>query len=117
MRLFIALTMSLTAGAALAGGVMPQTDQPDILYIGDGWPPNLTNGCLDRGECRLPELPKTVRHAYPVGMPRNGGIPGMGAGSGCSGAVQGVGDIRQMYDIVSRCISGGGLRNGHHPLS
>ncbi len=106
MRLLVAVTMGLMAGAASAGGVVPQAGQPDVLYIGNGWPSNLSNGCFDRGECQLPELPKTTRH-YPVGMPGNVGIPGMGAGYGCSGAVQGVGDISRMYDIVSRCINGG----------
>jgi hypothetical protein len=105
MRLLVvALTMSLLTGAAWSGGIAPQADQPDVVYIGDGWPANLTNGCVDRGECKLPEFPKVVRPSYPSAMP---GSRGFGSGTDCTGAVQGVGSIRQMYDIVTRCISGG----------
>ena len=106
MRLLVfALTMSLVTGAAWADGIAPQADQPDVVYIGDGWPANLTNGCVDRGECKLPEFPKAVRHDYPVAIPSKGG--GFGGGADCAGAVHGVGDIRQMYDNVSRCLGGG----------
>ena len=106
MRLLVAVTMSLIAGAASAGGVVPQAGEPDVLYIGNGWPSNLSNGCFDRGECQLPESLKTTKH-NPAGNVGVRGIPSMGAGYGCSGAVQGVGDISRMYDIVSRCINGG----------
>jgi len=94
--------MSLLTGAAWADGIAPQANQPDVVYIGEGWPADLTNGCVDLSECKLPELPKAVRHDYPRAMP-GGGFGGFG----CAGAVQGVGGIRQMYDIVSRCINGG----------
>jgi len=103
VRLLLALTMSLMASMASAAGVVPEAAAPDVVYIGDGWPASLTNGCADRGECQLPDLPKTVRHAYPAALP---GKSGFGGGRDCTGAAQGVGDIRTMFDAVSRCIGG-----------
>lgn len=107
MRLLVTLVVSLMAGAASADGIAPRSDAPDVLYIGGGWPANLTDGCFDRGECQLPEIAKAVRPA-PVGRTITGrGFPGGGAGSGCSGALQPGGDIAAAYATVARCLNGG----------
>jgi hypothetical protein len=104
MRLLVALLVTLSAGAALAAdGVVPEADKPDVVYIGEGWAPSLTNGCADRGACKLPELPKTERRGGAVAIPPNGFNFG---GRDCTGSLQGVAGIRQMYDLVSRCIGG-----------
>jgi hypothetical protein len=107
MRLLVALMVSLMAGAASADGVAPRSDVPDVVYIGEGWPANLTNGCFDRGECQLPEIAKAAKPANPVGRT----ITGRGfldsAGSGCSGALHAGGDIAAAYATVARCLNGG----------
>ena len=63
-----------------------------------------SQGWADRGECQLPDLPKTVRHAYPAAPPGKGGV---GGGADCTGAVHGFGDLRSMFGAVSRCIRSG----------
>jgi hypothetical protein len=106
VRVLVAFTMIAMASSAFAGGVAPESDKPDVLYIGEGWSPDLSDGCVDRGECKLPELPRAAGHAGPVAMPGKAGIFGRGSRD-CSGAVGGIGDIRGMFDTVSRCITGG----------
>ena len=50
MRLLLAVAVTFLAGAAWAGdGIVPETDKPDVVYIGEGWAPSLKDGCLDRG--------------------------------------------------------------------
>jgi hypothetical protein len=51
-KLFLA---GLVASApALATEIQPSARFPSNSYIGEGWPSNFTDGCLDRGACRLP---------------------------------------------------------------
>ena len=61
MRPLIAFMMGLTAGVAFAGEIAPRADAPDVVYIGEGWPADLTNGCFDRGECQLPEVTEAAK--------------------------------------------------------
>src|ERR1700736_2436796 len=56
VKLLLAVSLVLGAGVAWGRGVVPAADQPDVVYIGDGWPASLTNGCLDRHECELPKI-------------------------------------------------------------
>ncbi len=104
MRLLLALAATLVAGAACAAdGVAPEADKPDVVYIGEGWAPSLTNGCLDRGECKLPEFPKAERRDGPIALPGKAFNFG---GRDCTGSLQGVAGIAALYDAVSRCIGG-----------
>jgi hypothetical protein len=45
---------------ALAIDIQPSVRFPSNSYIGEGWPSNLTDGCYDRGTCRLPEMGEAV---------------------------------------------------------
>jgi hypothetical protein len=103
MRLLLAVAVTFLAGAAWAGdGIVPETDKPDVVYIGEGWAPSLKDGCLDRGECKLPELPKAERHSGPFAIPGKN----LNFGRDCTGSLQGVAGIRAMYDAVARCVGG-----------
>ena len=49
---FAALVMAPTS--ALPTEIKPSVLFPSQSWIGIGWPPNLTDGCFDRGACTLP---------------------------------------------------------------
>jgi hypothetical protein len=103
MRLLLTLAASLLAGvASAADAIAPEADKPDVVYIGEGWAPNLKDGCLDRGECKLPAFPKAERRDGAVAIPGKA----FNFGRDCTGSLQGVADIGRMYDLVSRCIGG-----------
>ena len=103
MRLLIAFMMGLTAGVAFAGEIAPRADAPDVVYIGEGWPAGLTNGCFDRGECQLPEVTEAAKRTPQVGR----SVVGKGFSGGCSGALQAGGDVAAAYATVARCLNGG----------
>ncbi len=104
MRLLLPLALSLCAGAASAGdGIVPEADKPDVVYIGEGWSRSLTDGCADRDECKLPEFPKAARRVGPIAVP---GSKALSFGRDCTGSLQGIADIRAIYDAVSRCVGG-----------
>ena len=102
MRLLVTFMISSMAGAAYAGAITPRSDAPDVVYIGEGWPADLTNGCFDRGECKLPETTAGTR-TPPAGR----SVFGIGVGSGCSGALQAGGDVSAAFASVARCLNGG----------
>ena len=109
MRVLLALASTFLAGAAWAGdGIVPETDKPDVVYVGEGWAPSLKDGCLDRGECKLPEFPKAERRVGPIAAPGQYFNYGknLSFGRDCTGSLQGVAGIRAMYDAVARCIGG-----------
>ncbi len=61
---------------------VPQTEYPDILVIGNGWPANMTDGCLDRHECKPPAPGARVKvQAERSGGPLLSDIPTAPAGS------------------------------------
>ena len=102
MRLLIAVTLAMLAGTASADEVItPEAGKPDVVYVGKGWPTNLKDGCVDRGECQLPVLSQ-ARRSLPSATRSGGSVLNRG---NCSGAVQGVRDIASMYQLVTGCIN------------
>ena len=56
--------------------VVPQAEYPDIVVIGNGWPADMTDGCLDRHECAPPKAGARVAvPAAPTGGPLLSDIP------------------------------------------
>jgi len=51
--------------------VVPQAEYPDIVVIGNGWPADMTDGCLDRHECAPPKA--GARVAAPAASLSSGG--------------------------------------------
>ena len=106
MRLLATFTVVMLTAPAWADDnvvITPEAGKPDVVYVGKDWPANFTDGCVDRGECKLPEL--EAERGLPTASRGKGGFVG-GSGGDCSGAVQGTRDIAGMYQLVTRCIAG-----------
>jgi len=56
----LALTLAVAATKAWAFEAgqsivaVPEQAFPDVIVIGNGWPANVRDGCLDRHECEAP---------------------------------------------------------------
>ena len=67
--------------------VVPQAEYPDIVVIGNGWPDDMTNGCLDRNECAPPKagarvaVPAASSPSSPSGGSQLSDIPTAPAGA------------------------------------
>src|ERR1700724_462569 len=86
-RAFALLLGLLATSSAWASGpermivVVPQAEYPDVVVIGNGWPDNMTNGCLDRHQCAAPKPGARVKlQAMPAGAPVLSDIPTSPAG-------------------------------------
>jgi hypothetical protein len=60
-RLFL-LALAVSA-PALATEIQPSVRFPSNSYIGEGWPSYFTDGCYDRGTCRLPPSGEAITGA------------------------------------------------------
>jgi hypothetical protein len=102
VKLLVAVSLVLGASLAWGRGVVPAAGQPDVVYIGDGWPASLTNGCLDRHECDLPKIragESDKRAAVSVGP----SPPDKAAWSRCMAKAELEKDPARSLDILAKC--------------
>jgi hypothetical protein len=59
----------IAAQPALATEIQPSARFPSDSYIGEGWPASLTDGCIDRGTCRLPGLSNKETTVATIAVP------------------------------------------------
>ena len=121
------LSFALVSTEGIGGDIQPSVMFPSNTYAGLGWPPTLTDGCYDRGECPIwgveivvidvPEAPPTeLVAALPVCNPNYAGacVPSVSLDVDCAGSGEDgpsfVGPVRIVgRDIFHLDVDGDGI--------